>query len=266
VALLGLLAAAVYVLAIWAVSLAMRNASIIDVFWGPGFAVLTAVYLVVSDGWPARQWLVMALVVMWGLRLGGYIARRNAGKGEDFRYRKWREDSPATFWWRSLFQVFLLQGLLLWIISAPLLAAQYSDEPDSLVVTDILGAAVWAVGFTFESVGDYQLARFKADPANAGKVMRYGLWRYTRHPNYFGDAALWWGFFIIAAGTPWGWATIFAPALMTFLLVRVSGAALLERSLVKRREGYEEYVRNTSGFIPWPPRRTTSAQGDEMKR
>jgi steroid 5-alpha reductase family enzyme len=165
-----------------------------------------------------------------------------------------REAAGAAFWWRSLFTVFWLQGVLLWVISAPLLAAVHSDSPDGFAATDFIGAGVWAFGFAFEAIGDWQLARFKADPANKGKVMDRGLWRYTRHPNYFGDAALWWGYFIIAAGTDWGWATVFGPAIMTFLLVRVSGVALLERTIKKRRPGYEEYERRTSAFIPMPPK------------
>jgi steroid 5-alpha reductase family enzyme len=151
--------------------------------------------------------------------------------------------------------VFFLQGALLWIIAAPLLVAVHSDSPDHLAVTDFAGAAVWLAGISFEAIGDFQLARFKADPENSGKVMDRGLWRYTRHPNYFGDATLWWGYWIIAAGTPWGFVTIFAPALMTFMLVRVSGVALLERTIKRRRPGYEEYIHKTSAFFPLPPKR-----------
>jgi steroid 5-alpha reductase family enzyme len=255
-ALIGLGAIAVYVTLLWLLSLALRNASIVDIAWGPGFFVASVVYALLSeDGWSGRQYLVLALVGIWSARLAGYIFSRNAGHGEDYRYQKMREAAGGAFWWRSLLTVFFLQGALMWVISAPLLVAIHSDEPDSLFVTDFAGAAVWALGVTFEAVGDAQLARFKADPANKGKVMDRGLWRYTRHPNYFGEATLWWGYFVIAAGTPWGVAAIFAPALMTFLLVRVSGVALLERTIKKRRPGYEEYERNTSAFVPLPPRR-----------
>ncbi len=256
VGLVGLGVAAAYVTSGWLLSLVLRNASIIDIFWGPGFAVLALVYVLLSDeGWNGRQILVLALVTVWALRLGGHILTRNAGHGEDFRYKKWREQSPDTFWWKSLFRVFFLQGILLWIISTPLLAAVHTDSPDHFVITDFLGVALWAIGFFFEAVGDYQLVRFKADPANQGQVMDRGLWRYTRHPNYFGDATLWWGYFLIAAGTDWGPATIFAPAIMTFMLLRVSGVALLERSMAKRRPAYEDYVRRTSPFIPMPPKK-----------
>jgi steroid 5-alpha reductase family enzyme len=252
----GLGVAAAYVTLVWLLSLALKNASIIDIFWGPGFAVLTLVYVLLSDdGYSGRQALVLALVATWALRLGGHILTRNAGHGEDYRYVKMRENAGEAFWWKSLVTVFFLQGVLMWIISAPLLVAAHSDEPDSLAVTDFIGAAVWAAGFFFEAVGDFQLRRFKSEAGNKGKVMDRGLWRYTRHPNYFGDATLWWGYFIIAAGTPWGFATGFSPAIMTFMLLRVSGVAMLERTIGRRRPGYDEYVRRTSAFVPMPPKK-----------
>jgi steroid 5-alpha reductase family enzyme len=251
----GLGVTGAYVTAVWLLSLALRNASIIDIFWGPGFALLAVVYSLLSDdGYSGRQLLVCALVLVWGLRLGGYILSRNAGHGEDYRYVKMREHAGPAFWWRSLITVFCLQGALLWVIAWPLLVAVHSDSPDHLAIPDFAGGAVWLIGISFEAMGDFQLARFKADPANKGKVMDRGLWRYTRHPNYFGDATLWWGYWIIAAGTPWGFATIFAPALMTFMLTRVSGVAMLERTIGRRRPGYDEYVRRTSAFFPLPPK------------
>lgn len=252
----GLGVALGYVTLVWLASLALKNASIIDIFWGPGFALLTAVYALLSDeGYGWRQALVLIIVCAWSLRLAAHILTRNAGHGEDYRYQKMRQNAGNAFWWKSLVTVFFLQGALLWIISAPLLVAVHSDEPDHLAVTDYIGLAVWAIGFFFEAVGDFQLVRFKANLENAGKVMDRGLWRYTRHPNYFGDATLWWGYFIIAAGTPWGFATIFAPAIMTFMLLRVSGVAMLERTIGRRRPGYDEYVRRTSAFFPLPPKR-----------
>ncbi|HSP55769.1 MAG TPA: DUF1295 domain-containing protein [Dehalococcoidia bacterium] len=252
---IGLAAVIAYMTALWLASLALRNASIVDIFWGLGFVFIAAVYMVAGDGWDARQALVLGLVAIWGLRLSGYILWRNHGKGEDFRYRKMREASGPRFWWQSYLQVFLLQGLLLWVISAPLLAAEHNSEPDHIVLTDVLGALVWAIGFFFEAVGDWQLARFKSDPANKGRVMQYGLWRYTRHPNYFGDATLWWGYYLIAAGTTDGWLTAFGPAIMTVLLMRVSGVALLERTLKRDKPEYADYITRTSAFIPWFPRR-----------
>lgn len=256
VALVGLGAIMAYMVAIWLLSLALGNSSIVDVFWGPGFLVAALAYFVASDdGYGTRQAIVLALVGIWGLRLGGYILWRNWGEGEDRRYQRMREHSPQPWWIRSLFQVFVLQGAIMWVVSAALLASMYNAEPDSIGVTDVIGIAVWCVGIFFEAVGDWQLARFKADPANEGKVMDRGLWRYTRHPNYFGDATLWWGLFIIAAGTTDGWVTVFSPVVMTFMLLRVSGVALLERTITRRRPEYEEYVRRTSAFVPLPPRR-----------
>jgi steroid 5-alpha reductase family enzyme len=252
---LSLAAVVACMTAIWLVSLALRNASIVDVFWGLGFALLAALYFITADGFVGRKILVVTLVTVWGLRLALYVLWRNWGKGEDYRYRAWREKAGEKFWWVSLFQVFLLQGALLWLISAPLLAAQFYGSPDELTVVDLLGALLWAVGFFFEAVGDWQLAAFKADPANKGKVMQSGLWRYTRHPNYFGDATVWWGYFIIAAGTVHGLWTVFSPVLMTLLLLRVSGVALLERAQVQTKPQYRAYIESTSAFLPRFPRR-----------
>jgi len=250
-----------YMTAVWLLSLVLRNASIVDVFWGLGFVLLAAVYFAVGDGFLGRKILTTTLVAVWGLRLLLYILWRNWGHGEDYRYRAFREKAGEKFWWVSFFQVFLLQGVLLWLISAPILAAHFYDSPDGLTVVDGLGALVWGVGFFFEAVGDWQLARFKADPANKGKVMESGLWRYTRHPNYFGDATAWWGCFVIAAGTVDGLWTAFSPILMTMLLLRVSGVALLEKAQVQTKPQYRAYIESTSAFLPWFPRRQRSREG-----
>jgi steroid 5-alpha reductase family enzyme len=240
---------------LWLLSLALGNSSIVDIFWGTGFAIVAwAAYLATPDGILPRKVLLVALVAVWGLRLSAHILRRNWGKPEDFRYARWREESGRRWWWFSFFKVFLLQGLLLWIISTPLIAAQISRLPARLGVLDALGVVVWAIGFIFEAVGDAQLERFKANPANKGKLLTTGVWRYTRHPNYFGDAAQWWGYFLIAAATG-AWWTVLSPILMTVLLVRVSGVALLEKTLVETKPGYREYAQTTSTFLPWFPRR-----------
>jgi steroid 5-alpha reductase family enzyme len=252
---LSVLIVLAYMAAIWLLSLLTRNASIVDIFWGLGFVLLAAVYFVATDGFFGRKVLITTLVAVWGLRLSLYILWRNWGKGEDYRYRKWREEAGEKFWWTSLFQVFLLQGALLWLISAPILAAQFNDDPDHFSALDLLGTLVWGVGFCFEAVGDWQLARFKSDPANKGKVMRSGLWAYTRHPNYFGDATLWWGYYLIATGTAGGYWTFFSPILMTVLLLRVSGVALLERTQIETKPQYRDYIESTSAFFPWFPRR-----------
>jgi steroid 5-alpha reductase family enzyme len=241
--------------ALWIVSLILRNSSIVDIFWGTGFVIANWVYFALTpNGFPARKWLIVTLVTIWGLRLSLYILWRNWGKGEDFRYQKWREEAGKKWWWRSFFKVFLLQGLLLWIISAPLLAAQISATPAKLTVLDFVAIPVWAIGFFFEAVGDWQMARFKANPANKGQVLRTGVWRYTRHPNYFGDATQWWAYYLVALAGGGFW-TIFSPILMTTLLLRVSGVALLEKSLKETKPKYKEYVETTSAFIPWFPRK-----------
>jgi steroid 5-alpha reductase family enzyme len=241
---------------LWLLSLALRDSSIVDPFWGTGFVIANWVYFALTpDGFPARKWLISILVTIWGLRLSFYLLWRNWGKGEDFRYRKWREEAGAKWWWQSFFRVFVLQGLLMWVISAPLLAAQFSPTPARLTALDFAAILLWAVGFFFEAVGDLQLARFKANPANKGKVLTTGVWRYTRHPNYFGDATQWWAYYLVAAAASGGFWTIFSPVIMTVLLLRVSGVTLLEKTLTTTKPGYKEYVERTSAFIPWVPRK-----------
>jgi len=241
-------------LLLWFVSLAIKNASIVDIFWGAGFALIALVTYAISNGFPPRKLLIASLTVIWGLRLAGYIAWRNLGKGEDFRYQAMRKRFGSGFAFISLFVVFGLQGVLMWIVSLPLQFAQLSHEPAHLTVLDYLGAALWLIGLSFEAIGDLQLARFKAAPSNKGKVMDRGLWAYTRHPNYFGDALLWWGFFLIALATPGSWWTVISPIIMTTLLIKVSGVALLEKTLVKTRPEYRSYVQRTSAFFPLPPK------------
>lgn len=241
---------------LWLVSLARRDAGIADTFWGLGFVLLAALYGFQTGGWPARSGLVLVLVTVWGVRLAVHIHGRNRGRPEDPRYASWRSATGPSFWWKSLFTVFLLQALLLWIVSAPLLVAQVSPRPETVTVFDVVGMAVWLLGFTFEAVGDAQLRAFRRDPANAGRVLNVGLWRYTRHPNYFGDAAVWWGYYLIAAGVPGGAWTVFSPLLMTYLLLRVSGVTLLEKGLRESRPKYADYAARTSAFFPLPPRRS----------
>jgi steroid 5-alpha reductase family enzyme len=240
---------------LWLISLVLKNSSIVDIFWGSGFFIANWVYFsLASDGFLVRKLVIGLLVTIWGLRLTLHILTRNWGRPEDFRYQKWREEAGGKWWWQSLFRVFFLQGLLMWIISIPLLAAQ-SAAPSAgyLTVFDLLGIALWGIGFFFESVGDLQLARFKTDPANKDRVMDRGVWQYTRHPNYFGDSAQWWGYYLIAISAG-GWWAVFSPILMTLFLLRVSGVALMEKTL-KTRPGYREYIERTSAFIPWLPRK-----------
>lgn len=240
---------------IWLISVLITNASIVDPFWGFGFVVTAGFYYWASPGMDDRQLLVLILTAIWGLRLSGYLAWRNLGKGEDFRYQNFRKNfGPKRYWWISYFQVFLLQGILMWLISAPLLAAMFYGQEQGLYWLDYAGILVWFIGFYFESVGDIQLTLFKANAGNKGKVMDRGLWKYTRHPNYFGDAAVWWGFGLIsiAAG---GYIAVLGSLLMTALLVKVSGVAMLEKSLKKKGPAFAEYQRKTSAFIPWFPKK-----------
>jgi len=239
----------------WIVSLILKDASIVDIIWGTGFVLVAWVAFFVGDGYEGRKWLITVLATAWGGRLSIYLYMRNHGKGEDYRYRAMRKRWGPRFPLISLVTVFGLQGVLMFVISMPLQVAQLSGTPDGFVAMDFIGAAIWLVGFGFEAIGDFQLARFKANPANAGKVMNQGLWRYTRHPNYFGDAVLWWGMFVVAAARPANLVVVFSPIIMTILLTRVSGVPLLEASLRRRREGYTEYVSTTSGFIPMPPKK-----------
>ena len=182
---------------------------------------------------------------------------RNLGKKEDYRYQEMRRRQGDRFAMTSLWTVFGLQGVLMWVVSLPVQVGQVPATPPSLTWIDYLGAAVWLVGLLFESVGDWQLARFKADPANKGKVMDRGLWRYTRHPNYFGDFLVWWGLYLIALATGVAWWTVIGPIVMSILLIRVSGKAMLEKTIGKRRPGYDDYIRRTSGFFPMPPKRAS---------
>jgi steroid 5-alpha reductase family enzyme len=240
---------------LWLVSLVVADASIVDILWGMSFVVVAWVTALVADGAEARRVLLVVLVSVWGLRLSGYLAWRNLGEGEDYRYQAMRERYAPRFWIISLFVVFGLQAALSWVVSLPVQGGQVPADPDGLVLLDYVGIVVWAIGLAFESIGDWQLARFKADPANLGEVMDRGLWRYTRHPNYFGDFLVWWGLYLVALATVDAWWTVVGPLVMSVLLIRVSGAALLERSLRKRRPGYEDYVRRTSAFFPRRPRR-----------
>jgi steroid 5-alpha reductase family enzyme len=240
---------------VWLLSLKTRNTGIVDVFWGPGFALVALAAFPLGDGYTPRRVLVLALAAVWGLRLGAHLGIRNVGKPEDFRYARMRERSGGRWGIESLFKVFAVQAVAMWTVSLPLQFAQSAGPPERLTWRDALGVGLWALGFAFESIGDAQLRRFKADPSSAGAVMDRGLWRYTRHPNYFGDATLWWGFFVIALNSPDGWWTIVGPIMMTFVLARITGVPILERHLMRTRPGYEDYARRTSALFPLPPRR-----------
>jgi steroid 5-alpha reductase family enzyme len=253
-ALAGLAAILTALTLAWLLSLRLRDASIADVCWGLGFALLAWLYCLLSPALTGRSWLVAVLVTLWGSRLSLHIFRRNRHTGEDRRYQAMRHAHRRSFWWRSLFTVFWLQGTILWFVALPVLVAVRAAQPSALTVVDAFGVLLFAIGLGFEVVGDYQLERFKAHPANRGHVLDRGLWRYTRHPNYFGDATLWWGVFVIACAAPYGWLTVMSPVLMSFLLMRVSGVTLLEDGLKASRPGYRAYIARTPALVPWFPR------------
>jgi steroid 5-alpha reductase family enzyme len=234
----------------WLVSVQQRNVTIVDTLWSLMFVIAAFAYASVSMPLGPRAQVLLVLVSVWGVRLALYLARRTLGHEEDRRYQKIRRRNEPGFTWKSIYLVFGLQAVLAWIISLPLLGGIVGDA-SPLGMLDYAGIALWLVGFYFEAVGDWQLARFKADPANAGQVMDRGLWRLTRHPNYFGDFCIWWGFGLIALSVGAWWALI-GPVLMSVLLLRVSGVALLERDIGKRRPGYAEYIRRTNAFFPGP--------------
>jgi steroid 5-alpha reductase family enzyme len=233
----------------------------IDVVWGGGFAIvaLTTLLLSAGEGDSWRRWLITVLTCVWGLRLAWHIGRRNHGRPEDPRYADIIAGARGNPTLHMVRKVYLPQAVILWIVSLPVQLGQYGFASGVLsVVVTVVGVALWAIGFTFETVGDAQLAAFRADPGNRGQVMDRGLWRYTRHPNYFGDAAVWWGLTVLALHHYAGLIGLLGTALMTWLLVKGTGKKLLESTIGERRPGYADYVRRTSGFLPLPPRKASS--------
>lgn len=238
---------------LWGISVRIRDASIVDMFWGAGFALVSWVTLICSTDSSTKGLVIAGMVTVWGIRLSAYLTWRNWSKPEDFRYVAMRERRGDRFTIVSLYLVFGLQAALMWIISLPVQVGIVTASGWPIVAT--AGIVTFSVGLLFESVGDYQLARFKADPANKGKVMNRGLWRYTRHPNYFGDFMVWWGIFLVSFDVTTWW-TFIGPAVISFLLLRVSGVPMLEQTLSTRLSGYREYLESTSSFFPMPPRST----------
>jgi steroid 5-alpha reductase family enzyme len=248
----GLYAAAAAALLTWILSLIRRNVAIVDSLWSLMFALAAWTYAAGAPAVGPRARLVLCLVTVWALRLSLYISWRNWGHGEDRRYQAIRARNQPRFEIKSLYLVFGLQAVLAWAISLPLLGAILSPRP--LRIFDCIGAGLWLLGMVFEAGGDWQLARFKAEPGNRDKVMDRGLWRYTRHPNYFGDFCVWWGFYALAAAAGAWWSFV-GPMLMSTLLMRVSGVTLLERDIGERRPKYGDYIRRTNAFFPWMPKR-----------
>ena len=250
--LIALAAVAAFGVLGWIVSRIQKDVSIVDSMWSLMFLIAAVTYAVVLPDSGPRTALVLALTAIWAMRLSGYITWRNWGEGEDYRYQRIRKNNSPNFEWKSLYIVFGLQAGLAWFISLPLLAAINSQAAPGLI--DTIGVGLWTVGFVFEALGDLQLARFKANPDNKGKVLRSGLWSITRHPNYFGNFCIWWGFYLIAVAAG-GWWTLPAPLLMSFLLLKVSGVAMLERDIGERRPDYADYIRRTNAFFPGPARK-----------
>jgi steroid 5-alpha reductase family enzyme len=247
--------AAVMAFTLW-LAMRMEKLTIVDTAWGLGFITVAVVSLVVTgygDGMPGPQMFLFLLVLIWGARLAIHLQMRNSGKGEDPRYRQLAEADGRPFAQVALRRVFIPQGVAMWLVATPVMVGMNNEGTGT--VQAWLGFGVWAVGMVFETVGDWQLVSFKNDPDNEGKVMDRGLWQYTRHPNYFGDACVWWGIWIVAASSWAGVASIVGPIAMTVFLTRVTGVPLNEKGMRESKPGYDEYVRRTSSFIPMPPKK-----------
>ena len=238
----------------FAVALKVGKHAVIDVTWGLGFVVIAATAYVLHTGDATRAAVVLAIVGLWGLRLATHIFNRSRGHGEDPRYEALLGRAPGNPHLYAVQRVYLPQAVILWFVSLPAQVAMFSEDGPGPLLW--IGVVVWAVGLTFETVGDWQLHRFRSDPANKGEVLDTGLWRYTRHPNYFGDATAWWGIYLVATdtGLP-GWLTVLSPLLMTWFLAKGTGKPLLEKDMAERRPGYVDYVQRTSGFVPLPPKK-----------
>jgi steroid 5-alpha reductase family enzyme len=242
----------IYMTTIFGLALWLKDNSIVDVAYGLAFVLTcSAAFLVYGDGHP-RQWLVVSLITIWGLRLACHIFLRKQGEGEDFRYRQWREEWGDTFIWRSFLQIFMLQGAVIFLVALPALLV-IASPGEKLGAFDGAGLLVWLIGFSFEAIGDWQLLAFKRKPENHGKIIQSGLWNYTRHPNYFGEALLWWGLFLIALEVPYGAVAVLSPLLIDFLLLKVSGIPMLEAKYQNNPE-FSAYKERTNAFFPWLPK------------
>ena len=253
------------VLVLWLVSIPLRDASIIDMFFAVVLATIAAIGFVFGNGVVQRKQLVLLLVAIWALRITVHLVKRNWGQGEDPRYtqlRSWSKDDRG-FIWLSLRKVFLLQGIVIWIVSLPVQVAQVYTTPSSLGWPANAGIGLWTIGFFFETIADVQLTRFRADSGNKGTVLQTGLWRYSRHPNYFGELCVWWGLFLIACDNSIGLMTVVGPVIYTYLIVNVTGQRTLDKKLARERPGYQAYMENTSGLIPMWPRNALHTLDDD---
>jgi len=230
-----------------------KDNSIVDIGWGLGFLAVVSGFTFNIGSPSISQFIFLGMIAAWSLRLAGYIFKRNHGTGEDYRYAAWRKEWGKNVVWRAYLQVFMLQGFIMWIVLSPSYAV-FSSQSESLNPTHYIGILLWLVGFYFEAVGDAQMMRFKSNSFNKGKVMNTGLWKYTRHPNYFGEALLWWGFGFFSFTPELWWLSITGPAVITFFLLKVSGVAMLERKYDGNTK-YAEYKRTTNAFLPWFPKK-----------
>jgi steroid 5-alpha reductase family enzyme len=241
-----------FILVVYAIAQFLKDNSIVDIAWGIGFIIATAVACYESHLFFTQNLLVNILTLIWGLRLSIYIFVRHSGKGEDYRYKEMREGWGNNVALMGLLKVFLPQAVIMFIIAFPILVINCFPH-NSLRLTDIAGAAIWLLGFYFEALGDAQMFHYKKDPSNKGKVMNRGLWKYTRHPNYFGEATMWWGIFIIAIPSGYIWFSVFSPIVITLLIIKITGVELLEKKY-KDNPQYQLYIKTTNSFLPWFPR------------
>lgn len=251
--LLSALTIFVYMSLFFLLAQALKDNGIVDIGWGIGFIVLSTVLVFTGVDITQRQFLLFVLVFVWGFRLSFHIFLRNNGKPEDFRYANWRKEWGKYVVVRSFFQVFMLQGFFMFIIALPIIITKFS-LPEKLGVFEIAGSVVWLLGFYFEAIGDYQLLKFKQNPENKGKIITTGLWKYTRHPNYFGECTMWWGIFIISIPSGYFFISIISPLVLTWLLTRVSGVPMLEEKY-KGNPQFLAYAQNTPAFFPWFPKK-----------
>ena len=251
---LNLAAVAGFMTVGWGISLVRRNAGVADVLWGPGFVLVAWLTFFQADGFFQRKLMLALLVTIWGMRLCVHIAARSRGKGEDPRYAAWRAQYGQKFWLVSLYRVFLVQALFLWVIALGVQYGQVAEQPARLTWLDAAGLLIWLAGLVIEAVADWQLRRFLAAPENRGRVMDQGLWHYSRHPNYFGETLIWWGIFVIVLAVPLGVLTIVSPLVITYTLLRLTGVSLMEETEFSDNPEYQAYIRRTSAFVPWFPR------------
>ena len=238
-----------YMSSIFCIALFKRDNSIVDVAWGIGFMLISYMTLLESGSLAARKLLITLMTTIWGLRLSGHILYRNWGRGEDKRYALWRKQWGNNVFIRSFLQVFMLQGIVMIIIASPIILIN-SSHNSFLNLLDLTGVVIWLIGFSFEAIGDYQLHNFMSKSENKNKIMTDGVWKYSRHPNYFGEVTLWWGMFLIALSVPWGWTTIISPLTITYLILYISGIPMTEK-FFETNPDFIEYKKRTSAFFPW---------------